>query len=130
MDIAIIDDNDLKYPTDSFFYKTAVTEIFALNLNPNEFKLLMFIFHKTVGFKKKWDFIAKFLFEDELSMSRRPTEVALKALETNNFISVYRNPSARKKNSTAKYNAYSISDDFMEVVLCSYEENLNKYNDS
>lgn len=128
MEIANIADNEMDYPEDSFFYKVGVTEIFNLDLSPKEFKILMFIFNKTVGFKKKWDFIAKYIFENEMQSSRHPTDKVLKTLEDRNFIEVYRNPQNRKKNTTAKYNAYKITDKLLENILYTYEEALKEYN--
>ena len=129
MKIAIIQDNELEYPTDAFFYKIGISQMLELNLATNEFKALIYIYNKTVGFKKKWDFLAKFLFEKELQQSKRPTDRALKVLEDLSYISVYRNASKRKSDSTARFNAYSISDELLNIIEEIYDVEVRKYND-
>jgi len=122
MKIAIIEDNEFQYPDDSFFYKVLISEILERNLTPNQFKLFIYITNKTLGFKKQWDFIAKFKLEEQIQSSRQTTDKALKFLEENKLIVVYRNPSKRKSNTTARYNAYSLGSELLDSVYLTYEE--------
>lgn len=127
---AKIKDNYFEYlEIDSFFYKLVISKIISLDLTPNEFTLLIYITNQTIGFRdedsnkpKRWDYIAKYLLEDKIKSSRRPTEKALKTLEELNLISVYRDASSRRSNTTAKFNAYSLSEDFMDIVNEQYSE--------
>ena len=127
---AEIKDNYFEYYNiDSFFYKLVIAHIINLDLTPNEITLLIYITNQTIGFRdaesnqpKRWDYIAKYLLEDKIKASRRPTEKALKVLEDKNLISVYRNPKARRSTSTAKFNAYSLNEIFMDVINEEYME--------
>lgn len=127
---ATIQDNYFEYyKIDSFFYKLVIVHIINLDLTPNEITLLIYIANQTIGFRdkesgepKRWDYIAKYLLEDKIKSSRRPTEKALKTLEDKNLISVYRNPKARRSTTTAKFNAYSLNEIFMDLIHEEYQE--------
>lgn len=137
---AAIEDNYFEdYDIDAFFYKLIISSIVNMDLTPNEFTLLMYIVNQTIGYRsdvkldgkeynepKKWDFIAHYLFENKLKATRRTVDKALKHLEEENLISVYRDASMRKSKTTAKYNAYSLHLDFMDMIENLYIKKTGK----
>jgi len=90
---------------------------------------MVYIINQTIGHRDKisgkpkmWDFISQSVFQRLIGAKEETTARDLKSLENKRLIDVYRNKAKRRENSTARFNAYRIGEDFFSGVYETFCE--------
>lgn len=112
---------------DEFYKSMMFQHIMDGGFTRNERDVLLVIFRKTIHFDKWDDRLAIHHFAKLVGFSQDTLKKTLKMLEAKNLIEIERSKGGRSKGNIARFNKYSISKEFMNMVYSKWLQIKEEY---